>query len=221
MPAFDLRPTAQGTYSNAGWVATGAASKWQAVADDSDASYINNSTAGSDTESYTMSDLPGDAVAVSGSVVFGSRGQSFTADKNLFPYVKEGGSELAGTVLTHPTGSITDLTRDFATAAGGGAWTVANLNATELMLEQGNNTNILRLFRLRFTGNYTQAGATFITFYHWLLPFAGVLAKPDFFRMLQVWHQYTHRGWRRLVPAEYEFAWREFRRYARPVFLKG
>jgi len=130
MPAFTIRPTAQGNYDQ--WILAVGATKTVAVSDDSDTTYVR--TDGTTmTDSYVLADLPGEAGYIVGSVVWNGRvnkSAGGAATTGAQPLLRYSGTDSLGAALAID-GTITTFTSSFATAPGGGAWDVVNVNGTE------------------------------------------------------------------------------------------
>lgn len=219
MPAFTLEATAEGV--NTQWTLGAGASKTVAVSDSDDGTYIY--TAGTNRQSFVTADLPADAVGVTAPVTCNCRGADVSATADLihshFRYSAANYEDGTGwNFSTTPA----NYTRDWPTGPGGGAWTVAMLNACEMGVYKGGTTNNVRVYKLNLSGNYFQAGACFIP----LLSLAAAAIGPG----LQLVHMpglarfiFEHRrmpgGARILIrPDEYEAALASWRGWRRPRY---
>jgi hypothetical protein len=133
MPAFQLDPTADGTYAE--HLFTGAATRWQALSDADDASYIYITTGGDSRTSSAMANLPAEAVAVS-DVYFNFRQRQATAS---VPSVRIGGFYNGSLAVQDPLSWTADgnphsWSHAIATAPRAGGWTPAILNGCELCI---------------------------------------------------------------------------------------
>lgn len=126
MPVAILKPNGAGSVSQ--WSVTGAATVWQALADESTATYASTIVAGNRFR-VTMEDLPADAMTVTAVTLYSSLGQTGTATCKL-ALTLSGTDSLSG-VLTPPDGASTVLSASYALAPGALSWTAARVAAVE------------------------------------------------------------------------------------------
>jgi hypothetical protein len=173
MPAFQLDPTADGTYAE--HLFTGAATRWQALSDADDASYIYITTGGDSRTSSAMANLPAEAVAVS-EVYFNFRQRQATA---TVPSVRIGGFYNGSLAVQDPLSWTADgnphsWSHAIATAPGGGGWTPATLNGCELYVRFDKPPTQPQCLEYWASGTYLLAGACFIP----LLSLAAAVIGP-------------------------------------------
>lgn len=213
MPSFTLRPTAQGTYND---FALGSGSdKPSAMSDASDGTWISLSgTSGAD--SYVMQDLPADADTVEGSVTWNGRhtkaagGSGGVSARLRYSGTNSDGASLAP--ATFPT--INEETTAYALAPGGGAWTPAVLNATEIGVVSTLDVNY-SAYDVWATGSYAQAGGMgFLFFFSWLLPLLGAGLDLATFRRAMALLGDVAPGRPRFSDAEIVRHWRAYNAWA-------
>lgn len=221
MPSFTLNATADGT--NGGWALGAGPTKWQAVSDASDATYISQNPAVS-RQSFVTENLPADAESVASPVVVNVRGDDVTATVDLcYSHFRYSGANYEDATGWNFSTTTADYTRNWANAPGGAAWTPTNLNACEMGVARLVATNYTMIvYREYLTGTYYQQGATFISIWSVVLPLLGAGIGLSHMRGIA-------RAMRRLrqpdggarvafLPEEYPEALRALRAWRRPAF---
>jgi hypothetical protein len=214
MPAFTLRPNADGgTYQ--GW----ASYYYVYQSDASDATYMNTGQNGVYIASYPMADLPADAGAVSGDVIWHDRntftGDAPVSDWALFRYA---GTDSYIGVASYG-GYIAEATATYSLAPGSAAWTPTIINATEIGVYANMGINdFLYCYDLWATGTYLQAGGCLIPIYNLIGPLLGAsLLWKDFLKIGSQWHQASKGTRIRWSKEELAKAWLEYKDGKRPV----
>jgi len=221
MPAFTLEATAEG--ANTAWTAS-AGTKVNCVSDADDGTYIYISGASSPgRQSFAAQDLPADAVGITAPVTCNARGKDGTSTADLiYSHFRYGGGNYEDGTGWNFSTSVAAYARDWATGPGGGAWTIAMLNACEIGVYRAGSTNTVWVTKYNVTGNYIQAGACFLPIWSLLLPLLGAgIALPYMPRIaLEMGRRPLAPGLCRVRfrPDEYASALRSLRDWRRPAF---
>lgn len=216
--AFTIRPTSQGNYSGFSLGAGG--SKPAAVSDQSDATYIVSSDNATYTESYVLEDLPAEAGTISGSVT-GNLRRVYTGDPpTLTALFRLSGTDSEAGVSNDV--SIGNVAAAFASAPGGGAWTVAGVNGLEAGLKAVCGiADFQYCYEIWVTGNYDvqNGGFAFLLQLAGLssLPLAGAMDVSQFLRYLAHWHRRQSHSI--ISGDEICRAWAEVKAYRHPTFF--
>ncbi len=220
MPAFTLDPNANG-YLVQWTFAGGGTTHWDRLADAVDANYVYL-TAGQArrVESCAMENLPGDAATISGNVTHNARMKANTGYSGDYrPGFYYSGVNNGAAQFFTENGTWQNIA--FARAKpGGGSWTPAVVNATELYVDADPASVQIQMTKYYATGTYLQAGESFLTFYAWAaLSLGGNILLSHMPRLAAVaWARKFERGIGRVtwLPSEYAEALRALRDYRHP-----
>lgn len=157
MPQHIAKPTAPGSFSE--WTPVGAATIWQAWANELQDSYVIT-LLGNSRALVPFEALPAEAVSVSRVSLVALVAGDGVATVRLV--LRLAGTDSLGAILTPPEGGYTNARDDFAQAPGALAWTVARRNAIEggaysLTAPLGSPLNV---DSLRLVTDYETATAT-------------------------------------------------------------
>ncbi len=160
MPQHIARPTGPGDFS--GWTPHGAATAWQAWANDLQSSFVLTDLAAQRVR-VTFENLPADAATVSRvSLVYLAAGDDVGS---LRPVLRLSGTDDASAdPIVPPTGGYLPSLASFDLAPGSVAWTVARRNAlqggADSVLAPIDPANALNLDSLRLVTDYESATVT-------------------------------------------------------------
>lgn len=219
MPAFALNPDGTGYLDE--WTPSGSPS-YTVVADSSDASYLYlPASAPSKTSAFTLSAMPDDAYTVDGSVTWNARCKTnagYTGTKYAFFRYSATNDVQAVTWTNNAT--FQAVTKAYALAPGGGAWTPAVLNATEIGIACDPNVTEVWCAKLQATGNYTAdpGGCAVLMWALFGALVGGNLTLLDVARLARARARLAVRGCRVLVrPDEYGDVLRWMTEYRHPI----
>ena len=159
MPAFTLEATAD-SGNNDAWALGAGTTKWQAMADSDDGTYIQR-TPGTQRQGFVTENLPGEAVAIVGSVTVNMRGKDVTVTADTCAasiWYSSTDYDRAGQDFTT---SIVDYPKAFANLSGT-PFTPAIINASEIGVHRlAGTSNTMNVYKLNMTGNYQVGGGGF------------------------------------------------------------
>lgn len=222
MPAFSLDPNGNG-YSVQWRLAGGGSTHWDRLADAVDANYVYLiASDGRAIESCAMENLPGDAATISGNVTHNGRMKANAGySGDYYPGFYYGGSISKAIQFFTENGQWQNGAYA-RSKPGGGSWTPAVVNATELYADADPASVQIQMTKYYATGTYLQAGESFITFYVWAaLSLGGNVLLSHMPRIAAAaWARKFERGIGRVtwLPSEYAAAWRALRGYRHPSY---
>ena len=211
----NLLPAAQGNYSD--WSNGAGSVPGNVQTNDGNTSYrsLAGSTTGNDT--YTLDNLPAGAARVTAVVGHTVVQRQGAGGGTMKVRIRESATDADGTGYS-PAASYADETETFATRPGGGPWTVAAINATEIgPIRTASGAAEVRCTQAFLAVTWTP-GAAFVLFS------VGIPAALQVFPFLEDFQGHA-QAWLRShpqhhVPAEdIPWWWNRHREYAYPAYF--
>lgn len=223
MPVVSLLPTVVGAY-DAWTLGAGASKPIACQSNDGDGSYITSDHVVTRNQTFAMDDLPSDAVGVTTVDHVRSRRATSATVFNDAYMVRLSGVDQVGTATSPGTGYVI-TTEPAIGRPGGGAWSVADVNALEAGGQSvtSGDPNEKRYSLVRLDVTYVPAAGGFCDFIGSLIgpTVAGLMLREMPHVARAAW--LASRGRWLLLPREYAAAFRELRdgRFARHFLMEA
>ena len=220
MATVDLLPNGNG-YSTQ-WVLAAGTRPSCLWTNDGATSYIQKDSSSVGIDSYTLDDMPVGVDSINSVTAYAIIGRSGASAGNGNIGCRYSSTNLLNTAALFP-GSWAGWNFPMANAPGGGAWSVAVLNSTEVLIRaQGDGTGGVNDYctQLYVHVDYN-ANSVFLLILSWLLPLLGAGVIFSQFKAALGILARQHRNRPRFTEAEQLELWRAWQEHRHPHSLSG